>query len=113
LRHGRVRPPAAGDQAGDTEAALPLPDYPSGPRCYAIAGCLGASSQSLQARLAGDGLVPVDSALGRHPDASRALHFATERQWLAQGVNHMALLSDPGVYSQLLAWLRPPVGGDV
>lgn len=111
LRHGRVRPLAAGSRADDApapEASLPLPE---GPRCHAIAGCLGTSSKSLKARLAGDGLVPVDSALGQHPDPARALHFAPDRQWVAQGVNHMALLSDAGVYAQIAAWLRPPGGG--
>ncbi len=111
LRHGRVRPVVvgvAGSKATDAEAPLPLPDFPAGPRCYAIAGCLGASSKSLKARLAGDGLVTVDSALGLHQDAARTLHFAPDRQWVAQGVNHMALLSDAGVHAQLVAWLRPP-----
>ncbi len=105
LRHGRVRPLVPGGKATAAEAPLPLPQ---GPRCYAVAGCLGANSQSLKARLAGDGLVTVDSALGRHQEAARTLHFAPERQWVAQGVNHMALLSDAAVYAQLLAWLRPP-----
>lgn len=105
LRHGRVRPVVAGGHATDAEVPLPLP---TGPRCYAIAGCLGTSSKSLKARLAGDGLVPVDSALGQHQDATRTLHFAPERQSVAQGVNHLALLSDAGVYRQLAAWLRPP-----
>jgi hypothetical protein len=105
LRHGRVRPVPAGGAIGDVEGPLPLP---SGPRCHAIAGCLGASSKSLRARLAGDGLMPVDSALGQHKDATRTLRFAPERQWVAQGVNHMALLSDAGVHAQLAAWLLPP-----
>ena len=52
--------------------------------------------------------VTVDSALGLHKDAARTLHFAPDRQWVAQGVNHMALLSDAGVHAQLVAWLRPP-----
>ncbi len=112
LRHGRVRPVLASSQAADVEAPLALPasaaDAVPGLRCYAIAGCLGASSQSLKARLAGDGLVPVDSALGQHQDPARTLHFAPDRQSVAQGVNHMALLSDAGVYAQLVAWLRPP-----
>jgi pimeloyl-ACP methyl ester carboxylesterase len=111
LRHGRVRPVAArsqDDEAADPEVPLPLP---TGPRCYAIAGCLGASSRSLKARLAGDGLVPVDSALGQHKDPARALHFSADRQWVAQGVNHMALLGDAGVHARLAAWLRPAAGG--
>ena len=121
LRHGRVRPIGAASPAGgadttdaaeatdatDAAAEAPLP-LPTGPRCYAIAGCLGSHSQSLRARLAGDGLVPVDSALGLHPDAARALHFAADRRWVAQGVNHMALLGDSGVGAQLMSWLAPP-----
>jgi pimeloyl-ACP methyl ester carboxylesterase len=108
LRHGRVRPVVAGDQAAESASAeAPLP-LPTGPRCYAVAGCLGASSKSLKAHLAGDGLVTVDSALGQHTDAARALHFAPDRQSVAQGVGHMALLGDAGVYAQLAAWLRPP-----
>ena len=67
---------------------------------------MGRNSRSLKARLAGDGLVPLDSALGRHPDASQALHFPADRQWVADGVGHMALLNDAGVYAQLLRWLR-------
>ncbi len=117
LRHGRVRPvgadsPAgrAGTPAASAAAEAPLP-LPTGPRCYAIAGCLGSHGKSLRARLAGDGLVPVDSALGMHPDATRALHFAPERRWVAQGVNHMALLGDAGVYAQLTAWLASPPHG--
>ena len=88
--------------AEDTRRPLPLP---AGVRSFAIAGCLGPSSTSLKARLLGDGLVPVDSALGLHPDPARALAFRAERQWVAQGLGHLDLLGSAEVAAQLQRWL--------
>jgi hypothetical protein len=106
LRHGHVRPapPATGGDASPVpqEAPAPLPEHV---RCYAIAGSLGPDSQGVRARIAGDGLVPVASALGQHKDPARALNFPPDGVWLAEGVNHMALLSDAGVYARLIFWL--------
>jgi hypothetical protein len=85
LRHGRVL-------ADDTPVPLPR-----GVRCYAVAA-------SKRGR-AGDGLVPVDSALGRHDDPQRQLRFAPSRQWTADGLDHFDLLSDEQVYGQLKRWL--------
>ncbi len=109
LRHGSV---AAQDWQGrDRFAHAPaVPQHvplPASVRCYAVAGSLGAEREGLKNRVLGDGLVPLDSALGRHRDPQRALVFAPERQWVAQGVGHLALLEDAGVYAQLLQWLRP------
>jgi len=120
LRHGTVRTedPAKQTQTqthAHTRTPLPKPlptptPLPESVRCYAVAGTLGADAARLGARLAtrlgGDGLVPVASALGRHKTALRTLLFPPERQWVAQGVGHMALLSDAGVYRQLIGWLR-------
>jgi pimeloyl-ACP methyl ester carboxylesterase len=86
---------------------LPVP-LPSGPRCWAIAASLGAEPGAVKDRLWGDGLVPVDSALGRHAQAARTLAFAPERQWLAQGVSHLDLMSNADVYGQLRTWLLQP-----
>ena len=100
LRHGRLR-------HEDPEPPTPLPP---GLRCHAIAGTLGVAESGLGARLAtqlgGDGLVLVASALGRHKTARRTLQFPPERQWVAEGVNHMALLSDAAVYRRLRESLR-------
>jgi hypothetical protein len=52
-----------------------------------------------------DGLVPVDSALGRHPDAARALHFPASRTWIAYGTGHLDLLDRPDVYARIRGWL--------
>ena len=84
-------------------AAAPLP---ASVRCWAIAAHLGDSEKALKGRLLGDGLVTVDSALGRHKDPARALAFAADRQWVAGNLNHMQLLSDAGVHARLREWLR-------
>ncbi len=83
---------------------LPLPAQI---RCYTVAGSIGARRDDLKDRLLGDGLVPLDSALGRHPDPQRTLTFAPERQWIGYGLGHLALLGDASVYAQLLQWLAP------
>lgn len=89
-------------------ARAPAPQHlplPAGVRCFAIAGALGAPGATLKSRLLGDGLVPLDSALGRHADPARTLAFAPERQWVAQGVGHLALLGDRAVGARLADWL--------
>ena len=77
-------------------------------RTAPTAACLGAEPGAVKDRLLGDGLVPVDSALGRHAKAERRLDFAPERQWLAQGLSHLDLLSSAAVYGQLRSWLLQP-----
>lgn len=76
---------------------VPLPDEV---RCYAI-----AAARRRAGHLVGDGLVPVNSALGRHSDRARCLAFPESRTFVARGVNHFELLSDPRVYAHLRAWL--------
>ncbi len=86
----------------DRRRPLPLP---AGVRCFAIAATTGAQPGDGRDRLFGDGLVPVDSALGRHPSASRTLGFAPERQWIGCGMGHLDLLSRAEVCAQLRPWL--------
>lgn len=83
---------------GDVRAALPLP---SGVACYAIAGSRAASKDG---RLWGDGLVAVNSALGRHADSARCLAFPEAHQWTAHGTGHLALLGSTQVHERLHAW---------
>jgi pimeloyl-ACP methyl ester carboxylesterase len=99
LRHGHL--------LGD-DSAVPLP---AGVACYAVAGALGPKPGALKEKLLGDGLVPLDSALGRHRRSSRRLQFAADRQWVGQGINHLDLLSSPEVLTQLRRWLIAPAGG--
>ena len=58
--------------------------------------------------MVGDGLVPLESALGLHEDARRSLEFAPQNQWIAHGMNHLELLSRPEVTCQLVQWLGAP-----
>jgi hypothetical protein len=105
-RLGRIRSAGITDLRhglqGADQAPLPLP---SGPRCWAVAASLGEGAGALKGRLLGDGLVPVDSALGRRHNPARALAFAAERQFVAHDTGHLALLSSPAVAQQLLQWL--------
>ncbi len=85
---------------------------PGGARCYAIAATLGDSAirenrGTWRDRLLGDGLVPLDSALGRHADPARALPF--DDTWLAAGMGHRDLLTRPEVIEQVGRWLARDV----
>jgi pimeloyl-ACP methyl ester carboxylesterase len=82
---------------------VPLPDDVA---CYALAATLGKRRGLLADRLLGDGLVPLDSALGKHPDGSRTLGLPKERQWIGYEMGHLELLGRPEVYSQLEKWLQ-------
>jgi hypothetical protein len=89
----------------DRRLPVPLPD---GVRCFAAAASLGQpGSGNLKGRVLGDGLVPLDSALGRHRDAARCLAFTPEHLWVGHGMNHLDLLGRPEVYAQLRRWLEP------
>ena len=63
-------------------------------------------------RLTGDGLVPLDSALGRHPEPARRLVFARDSQCTVYRTGHLDLLSSPAVAQQLLSWLAEPAPPD-
>jgi hypothetical protein len=105
LRHGHVLTSSWEGRdrfapASDTRLPLPLP---AGVRCFAVAGRV--AGPAAKAAFVGDGLVPLASALGEHADVRQALAFEPHRQWIAEGVNHMALLTEPGVGAQLVRWL--------
>jgi pimeloyl-ACP methyl ester carboxylesterase len=93
LRHGRVAEYGVG---------VPLPH---GVRSYAAAATLASRRSLLADRLIGDGLVPLDSALGRHRDRDRALGIPKARQWIGYRMGHLDLLSRNDVYAQLRHWL--------
>jgi len=67
--------------------------------CYTVAACIGKEGGGLAGRLAGDGLVPLESALGQQLD------FAPARQAVVYRTNHMELLDSPAVYRMLAQWL--------
>jgi hypothetical protein len=69
---------------------------------------VGLAASALAA-VAGDGMVPVESALGKHDEAPRRLVFARNSQRIVYQTGHLNLLSSPAVAEQLLAWLGPQV----
>lgn len=95
------------EPALDALTTVPLP---TGVRCYTIAASIdnGAKTKSMSAtgkRLLGDGLVPLNSALGKHNDATRNLNFPEDQQCVLHGVNHMELLKAAQVYPVLKAFV--------
>ena len=106
LRHGYLRDedwrthPAA--TVRDARASLPLPD---GVRCYAIAASRQVRANSSAARIRGDGLVPVSSALGLGPHASSNLGLPEAQRWVGYGIGHLDLLSRVAVYERIRDWL--------
>lgn len=105
LRHGAVLDDRVLDDALQKPRVVALPD---GVACYAIAATTSESRRTLANRLLGDdGLVPLDSALGRHDDPQRDLGIPPESQWIAYRTSHLQLLSSPDVRRQVLSWLAP------
>jgi hypothetical protein len=86
----------------DRRAPLPLPRDVA---CFAVAGRI---RDGAAADFAGDGLVPVHSALGAHPHRPElSLDFQASRCLTVPGVHHLGLLDDPTVARALVAWLSP------
>ena len=104
LRHGSVLDDDwdGQDRFAHGEAP-PILALPAKVKCYAIAATIGKREGDLADRLlAGDGLVPLASALAEHADPARTLDL--ERHVVYQ-TNHMQLLSSKEVSERLLAWL--------
>lgn len=81
---------------------LPLP---AGVKCYAVAASIAAESGTPAAGIVGDGLVPVQSALGQFKDPRRNLAIPKSRQWVGYEMNHMDLLDRQDVYRRIRKWL--------
>lgn len=101
LRHGQV---------ADVPCATAVP-LPVDVDCFSLAVSHGRRAGDARDRLLGDGLVPVDSALGRHADPARALRFAPARTAVLYGLDHLDLLGHPRVQAQLDRWLPGPARG--
>lgn len=104
LRHGNL---LAADWQGSSrfhhaDRRRPVP-LPAAVQAYAIASTAGAPGSP--GSLLGDGLVPVDSALGHHKRRAFELGLPGSHQWLGHGIHHLDLLCDPAVYRRLLSWL--------
>jgi hypothetical protein len=91
------------DQRHDDRRPVPLP---ADVACYAIAACASERAKGVRARVLGDGLVPVASALGEHEDPARHLAFPASRRKVFAATTHWDLLSRRDVYEQVQAWLQ-------
>lgn len=89
---------------GDADRRTPLP-LPAGVECHAFAASTGARGGRAIDALLGDGLVPVASALGDHPDPAFDLGFPDARRWRGHGMHHFDLLSSVDVCAELRARL--------
>jgi pimeloyl-ACP methyl ester carboxylesterase len=94
LRHGQIT-------NGDLDAIGQV-QLPKNITCYAIAASLGNASKNRAARLLGDGLVPVSSALAQIESGEV---FAPDQRAILYGMGHLELLSAPAVVSQVRRWL--------
>ncbi|MBY0463540.1 MAG: GPI inositol-deacylase [Burkholderiales bacterium] len=116
LRHGYVLPrdwqasthPRKWQQAvhRHTDSRTPLP-LPKGVACYTVAATLASQRGLLAERLTGDGLVPLNSALGKHDNPTHRLAFPPDHQCVLYRTGHLELLSSPKVTAQLERWLVP------
>ena len=95
---------------GDTDPDHAAPDGHDAERLDAAAAMLAKKRSLMSERLVGDGVVPLDSALGQHPDRTQTLAIPKSRQWVGYGIGHLDLLSHPEVYAQLRNWVGPSRG---
>jgi Alpha/beta hydrolase family len=94
LRFGCIAP-----DADDRRSIVPLPGHV---RHLLVAAALQPPAGS---SWIGDGLVPVHSALGQHPDGTPSLAAAQLERELLSPLGHIALMSDPRTCAVLRAWL--------
>lgn len=90
------------EHAPDRRRPVPLP---AGVRCYAVAATVAEKGAARGGALPGDGMVSLDSALGRHRDPALTLPFPGSRSWVGYGMGHFDLLGRPEVYARIKAWL--------
>ncbi|RFF28610.1 MULTISPECIES: alpha/beta hydrolase [unclassified Wenzhouxiangella] len=83
-----------------------LPVSSAGVEEFAIAATARTRAGGLTGGFLGDELVPLDSALGQHPDPAQALDIPEDRRRILTGAGHWALMHHPEVYRSLRRWLR-------
>lgn len=81
---------------------VPLPEDV---QSYTIAATTCKESSKLDDLLVGDGLVPLNSALGQHKDDELTLLFPKTHQKIVRNVNHVDLLDQSEVYETIKHWL--------
>ncbi|TXH90266.1 MAG: alpha/beta hydrolase [Rhodoferax sp.] len=89
----------------DTRTPVPLPQ---GVRCYAIAAVAQPTPGAVRSQWVGDGLVPLDSALGRHANPAFDLALPSTHTRTFYSTTHLGLLQTPEVFAQIEAWMATP-----
>lgn len=86
----------------DKKIHIPLP---ADVQCYAIAGSLAMQEDNFKARMLGDGLVQLKSALGKHKNPDKVLEFGESNTHITYETSHMDLLNSKKVYNKIKSWL--------
>ena len=89
-------------QKHDDRVPTPLP---KGVQSYLVAATRAEKTIGMRSALIGDGLVPLDSALGEHRNPALALKVPKSRRLVVTSANHWDLLSRADVYAKLRVWL--------
>ncbi len=87
----------------DTRRPVPLLD---GVDYYFVAASIGRNDRDLLGHLLGDFLVRIGSATGTHHDNERHLPIPANHCRIFPEMSHFALLSDPRVHEQVVAWFE-------
>lgn len=95
LRHGHVA-----DTETRASSVADRPEY------FAVAATTRGKWGQRSPDVIGDGLVPVESALGWHEDPARDLGIPEGNRRVVAGIGHIGLLHHPEVYRSLRRWLR-------
>ena len=88
------------------EGATHVP-LPSGVECYAVAACIDKEEKAHKTKttLIGDGLVQLNSALGKGKSPDRQLNFKKSNTHTVYQTNHIELLGSQEVLLKLREWL--------
>lgn len=87
----------------DHRTPVPLP---KNVLCYAMAATINKEPGELGDNIFGDGLVPLNSALGRHKNSDMNLLFPETHQWIGRDMKHLDLLNHPDVYERIKKWVK-------
>jgi pimeloyl-ACP methyl ester carboxylesterase len=85
---------------------IPLPPNVA---CYNVSGTLAKEDSCVSDRLSGDGIVPLESSLGKDKNSDKTLNFKKSSTFISYECGHMALLYKPEIYQQLKLWLSKTI----
>ncbi|MBL8518916.1 MAG: alpha/beta fold hydrolase [Betaproteobacteria bacterium] len=106
---GKIRSEGITDLRHGTLVDATHHPLPRGVRCHAVAATTSRATDKqglVQKKLWGDGLVPIDSALGLHADPALALKIPAARRMVVHSTNHLDLLCSAPVAEKLEKWLK-------